>query len=264
MATPLDSVGGIFSGGMNSILQYWWIIAAVVVITVIGAVVWWVKKFKQKNSQWTHKLIVQFEQANGDIDEKEGIINMRRWKHKDEKTAPLFELQTPLIGSRIFVELEKYSGKTTYKVVLGNDGRLYIPKSLRMSKDKSALEVSVKHAGIDRARQQYNLRFEQMNATPSKIDALTLLKYGLYATALIVFLVLGIVGIKAWGDRASYDAAAANAELQSWEKIKDVMISMDSVANTQALMIPDLKKLYGDNLQSAIRNQKKELNNSNG
>jgi len=36
----------------------------------------------------------------------------------------------------------------------------------------------------------------------------------------------------------------------------DVMITVESVLNTQALIIPDLKDKYGNNLQSAIKNAK--------
>ncbi len=262
MAKIIDSATGILSGGLAGVLKYWWVMAIVAGLGIVGTVLWWLTKLKKKNTQWTHKLNVKIELANGEIDPKEKVFKMRRWKHKDENTPPLFELDKPLIGSRIFVELEEYSGPTTYTVVLGRDGRLYIPTKIVMSKDKNALEVSVKHAGIDRARQQYNTRFEQMNATPSKIDALTLMKYGLYATAIIVILVLGITGIKAWGERASYDASAAQAEVRSWEMMEEVMQSIQSVLNTQALMIPDLKEMYGYNLQSAIRSEKERLNQS--
>lgn len=249
----------IFAGGISA---YLWIVMIVVVLGIVAAVIWWVTKFKKKNSQWTHNLNVRIELPNGEIEEKAIIYKMRRWKHKDQKTPPLFELEKPLLGSRIFVELEKYIGTTTYEVVLGNDGRLYLPTITRMCKDKNALEVSVKHAGIDRARQQYSDRFEQMNATPSRIDALTLLKYGLYATAIIVILILGITGIKAWGERASYDAAAAEAEVESWRTMEEVMTSVESVLNTQALLIPDIRELYGKNLQSSIESAKQKLNQS--
>lgn len=262
MVTLVDSASNLFSSGLGGILKYWWIVLALAVIVIIGVILWLISKYKQKNGQWTHKLNVKIELPNGEIDSKVTVINMRRWKHKDENTPPLFELEKPLIGSRIFTELEKYSGTTAYEVVLGNDGRLYIPTKILMSKDKNALEVSVKHAGIDRARQQYNNRFEQMNATPSKIDTLTLMKYGLYASAIIVVLILGITGLKAWGERASYDASAAQAELQSWEMMEEVFISIESVLNTQALMIPDLKRLYGNNLQGAIKNQKENMDES--
>lgn len=262
MVTPVESAGGLLASGLGGILKYWWIILAISVIIIIGAIAWWIKKYKQKNGQWTHKLYVDIELPNGEIDKKEIVFNMRRWKHKDEKTAPLFELEKPLIGSRIFVELEKYSSTTSYRVVLGNDGRLYIPTKTMMCRDKNALEVSVKHAGIDRARQQYNNRFEQMNATPSKIDALTLMKYGLYSIAIILVFVLGLTALKEWGNKASYDASAAQAEVRSWEVMEEVMTSAESLLNTQALLIPDLKKLYGNNLQGAINNQKSDLDDS--
>lgn len=262
MVNPIGSAANIFSSGMNGILKYWWVIVIICVLGIIAAVLWWLGKFKKKNSQWTHKLNVMIEQPNGEIDPKLKVFNMRRWKHKDEKTPPLFELQKPLAGSRIFVELEEYSGPTAYTIVFGKDGRIYLPTKTVLSKDKNALEVSVKHAGIDRARQQYNNKFEQMNATATKIDALTLMKYGLMATAMIVILVLGITGIKAWGERASYDASAANAQVRSWEVMEEVMTSVESWANTQALMLPDLKELYGNNLQGAIKIQMEKLNQS--
>lgn len=257
-----DPAKDMFSGGISGILQYWWVIAIILSLGIIGAIVWFFSKWKKKHGQWTHKLNVKFELPNGEIDPKEKIINMRRWKHKDTKTAPLFELETPLIGSRIFVELEKYSSQTSYDVILGNDGRLYIPTKVIMCRDKNALEVSVKHAGIDRARQQYNNWFEQMNATPKKIDILTLMKYGIYATIIIVIMILGMTGIKSWGERAEYDAASAQAEVAGWDAMGEAMESVESALNTVTLILPDLKRLYGNNIQGAIRGQKEQLNQS--
>ena len=246
---------GVLTGGLGW-LRYWWVVAILALLGCVAAGLWWFSKYRQKNSQWTHKLIVRIELPNGDIDTKETIIRMRRWKHKDETTAPLFELEKPLLGSRIFVELEEYSDPTSYTIVLGKDGRIYLPVRTVMSKDKKALEVSVKHAAIDRARQNYNNRFEEMNATPSKIDMLTLMKYGIYVTALIVLLILGITGLKTWGERASFDAQKEQLELQTWEQMGDVMETVESVLNAQALIIPDLKDKYGNNLQGAIQNAK--------
>lgn len=249
---------GVLSGGLGW-LKYWWIVAIIAVLIGIGATLWWFSKYREKNSQWTHKLNVKIELPNGELDENINVIRMRRWKHKDETTAPLFELEKPLIGSRIFVELEKYTSTTSYEVVLGNDGRLYIPTKTLLKRDKNALEVSMKHAAIDRARQDYNNDFEKMNATPNKIDVLTLMKYGIYVTALIVFLILGITGLKEWGEQASFDAEKERLELQTWEEMGKVMETVESVLNTQALIIPDLKAKYGNNLQSAIKNAKEGI-----
>lgn len=261
MAGSFDPAIDVLSGGASS---YLWLIITVVVLLIVGVTIWWITKFKKKNSQWTHTLNVKIELPNGEIDPKIIVHKMRRWKHKDEKTAPLFELEKPLIGSRIFVELEKYIGTTTYEIVLGNDGRLYLPTKTMMCKDKDALEVSVKHAGIDRARQEYSTKFEQMNATPKKIDALALIKFGLIGAAIIVFLILGLQGIKSWGERASYDAAAAQAEVASWESMKETMVAVNSALNAVTLILPDLKDMYGNNIQGAIRGRKEALNQSNG
>ena len=262
MANSLAPATDILSGSIGTLLKFWWVLAAFAVVAIIGSIVWWTKKYKQKNGQWTHKLHIKFEQPNGDIDPKETIINMRRWKHKEVKTAPLFELENPLIGSRIFIELEKYSSKTAYEVILGNDGRLYIPTIIKMCRDANALLVSVKHAGVDRARQEYNNDFEKQNATPTKIDALTLMKYGLYLTILIVVLVLGITGLKSWGERASYDATAAQAEVASWESMGETMDAVNSALNTVTLILPDLKNMYGNNIQGTIKGRKEDLNQS--
>lgn len=251
----LDPAIGLLSGGLG-ILKYWWVVAILAVLAIIGFCAWYFKLWRKKEEQWTHKLNVTIELANGELDSRVLVHNMRRWKHKDENTPPLFELERPLIGSRIFVELEKYSGATSYDVVLGNDGRIYIPTKTIMCRDKNAKEVSVKHAGIDRARQHYTNRFEQMNATPSKIDGLTLLKYGLWGLIIIATMVVCITGLKEWGENAGFDAQEQQLKLQTWEQMNDVMITVESVLNTQALIIPDLKDKYGNNLQAAIKNSK--------
>lgn len=247
----------IFASGISG---YIWILIILVVLGIVGVVVWWATVYKKKDKQWTHALNVKIELADGTISPFPIVHKMRRWKHKDATTAPLFELEKPLLGSRIFVELEQYFDGTSYEIVLGNDGRIYVPTTTIMLRDKNALQVSVKHAAIDRARQSYSERFEEMNATPKKIDALTLLKYGLIGLVIIVFMVLGLTAIKSWGERASYAAASAEAEVRAWETMDKVMTSVESVVNTQALMIPGLKQTYGNNLQGAIKNAKDQLN----
>lgn len=251
----LDPAIGVLSGGLG-ILKYWWVIAIFGVLIAIGLGLWFFSKWRQKNSQWTHTLITLIELPNGELDSKELVIRMRRWKHKDEETAPLFELEKPLLGSRIFVELEEYVGPTSYKIVLGKDGRIYLPTKTTINRDKKALEVSVKHAGIDRARQDYNNQFEKMNATPSKIDGLTLMKYGLWGMTIVAVMILGITGLKTWGERAGFETQKEQVELQTWQQMAEVMETVESVLNTQALIIPDLKDVYGNNLQAAIKNSK--------
>lgn len=253
----LDPAIDLLSGGLG-ILKYWWVAAIIVFLLIGGFCAWYFKLWRKKDDQWTHTLNVMIESSSGEIEPKTVVHKMRRWKHKDENTPPLFELEHPLIGSRIFVELEKYSGKTSYDVILGNDGRLYIPTKTIMCRDKNALEVSAKHAGIDRARQSYTNNFEKMNESPSKIDGLTLLKYGLWGLIIIVSMVVAITGLKAWGENAGFNAQEQQLKLQVLEEMGKVMETVESVLNTQALIIPDLKDKYGNNLQSAIQSAKEE------
>lgn len=251
----LDPAIGLLSGGLG-LLKYWWVAAIIVFLLIGGFCAWYFKLWGKKSSQWTHTLNVTIELSNGDLDPNVVVHKMRRWKHKDENTPPLFELENPLIGSRIFVELEKYSGKTSYDIVLGSDGRIYVPTRTIMCRDKNALEVSVKHAGIDRARQSYTNDFEKMNETPSKIDGLTLLKYGLWGLIVIVSMVVAITGLKEWGANAGFDAQEQQYKLETAKQMGEVMLIVESILNTQALIIPDLKDKYGNNLQAAIKNAK--------
>lgn len=263
MAGSFDPAVSMFSGGIAGLLKYWWVGAIVLVLGIIAGIVWYIGVWKKKNGQWTHKLTVKFETPAGDINDNETtVIKMRRWKHKDENTPPLFELEKPLLGSRIFVELEKYSARTAYEIVLGNDGRIYIPTKTIMCRDKNALQVSVKHAGIDRSRQGYANRFEQQNATPKKIDGLTLLKYGFMITVTICLMIVMITGLKEWSNQAQYKSAAAQAETASWEAMDETMDAVNSALNAVTLILPDLKGLYGNNIQGAIKGQKEKLNQS--
>ncbi len=258
-----DPAVGMFAGGIAGLLKYWWVVAILIFGGIIAGVVWYIGVWKKKNGQWTHKLTVNFETPSGDINKHETtIIKMRRWKHKEENTAPLFELEKPLTGSRIFVELEKYSARTSYEIVLGNDGRIYLPTKTIMLRDKNALQVSVKHAGIDRSRQGYTNRFEQQNATPKKIDGLTLLKYGFMITVTICLMIVMITGLKEWSSQAQYKSSAAQAETASWEAMDETMDAVNSALNAVALILPDLKGLYGNNIQGAIKGRKEELNQS--
>lgn len=259
MPTPVDTTVGMFSGGFSSILSYWWIFALFFVLAIIGAVAYFLHQFKIKKTQWTHKLRVLSELPDGTISDKEQLFNMRRWRHKTARTPPLFELEKPILGSRIWVELEGYSGPTEYKIVIGKDGRIYLPKYSKMTKDKNALEVSVKHAGIDRTRNDYNNQFEAMHATPKKLDAIELLKRATYALAIIAVMVVAIVGIQSWAEQAQYKSQSAQAELAVWEKMDEVMETVQATANTNAIIIADLKEYRGNNIQAIIQESLKKL-----
>ena len=111
MVTPLDSATDLLSSGLSGILKYWWIVAILVVLAIVAAIVWWIGKFKGKNGQWTHKLNVMIELPNGELDPKLMVFNMRRWKHKDENTPPLFELEKPLIGLQVLLEHPQFNLK---------------------------------------------------------------------------------------------------------------------------------------------------------
>ena len=229
-----------------------WLLPLVAIVTAvcIGLLV---KKYNSKRYQWTHTLEVRRVLADGVTITEDPIIHkMRRFDVMNG--AEVFELEKALLGTYLFPELDKYSGQNKFSIILDNNNRIYTSNKMTWEKEKGSINVSAKHSEIDLARKRLKEDFQNINKVSKRVEWAEIAKWAAIFTALVVFMVLGIVGLTKWGE--SYDARAdmARADIEMSANILKSQEIMAATVNTQKLEIAVmLKELYGtENLQSVI------------
>jgi len=225
-------------------------LVAIVVAVAIGLLV---KKYNSKKFQWTHTLKVRRVMEDGvTITSEPTIHRMRRFQLING--AEVFELEKALLGSYLFPELDKYSGDNEFSIILDNNNRIYTANRLTWIKNSGSMDVSAKHSEIDLARKRLKEDFQNINKVSKRIEWAEIAKWAVIFMALIVFLVLGIVGMAKWGEAQEAKATVAQADVAISDNMVKVMETMRATVNTQQMQItPMLKKLYGtENLQGVI------------
>ena len=249
------AVGGAITTFAPKASFFKYAIWAIPIVIILGVflVAFLLKKYNAKRFQWTHTLKVRRVLADGvTISENAVIHKMRRFNVMNG--AEVFELENALLGIYLFPELDKYSGQNEFSIILDRNNRIYTAEKMTWSKDKGSINVSAKHSEIDLARKRLKEDFQNINKVSKRIEWAEIAKYAVLFTALIVFLVLGIVGISKWGEAQTDKSIQAQAEVVMSENMARVMETLRATVNTQQLQItPMLKKLYGtENIQGII------------
>lgn len=249
VASPALSV---FSPNMAVLKYAIWLLPLVAIVTAI-CIGLLVKRYNAKKFQWTHTLKVRRTLPDGvTLSDEEVVHRMRRFDVMNG--AEVFELENAVLGIYLFPELDKYSGKNEFSIILDNNNRIYTSDKITWSKDIGSINVSAKHSEIDLARKRLKEDFQNINKVSKRVEWAEIAKWAAIFTALVVFMVLGIVGLTKWGE--SYDARAdmARADIEMSANILKSQEIMAATVNTQKLEIAVmLKELYGtENLQSVI------------
>lgn len=252
IGSEIGAATSIFSNNLHLLKYMIWALPLVAIITAvcIGLLV---KRYNAKKFQWTHTLEVRRVLDDGiTISSDPYIHKMRRFNVMNG--AEVFELEYALLGNYLFPELDKYSGQNKFSIILDNNNRIYTADQFKWEKDSGSINVSAKHSEIDLARKRLKEDFQNINKVSNRVEWAEIAKWAVIFTALIVFLVLGIVGISKWGESKSAEADKAQAEVALSANMVTVMETMRATVNTQKLEIAVmLKELYGtENLQSII------------
>jgi len=236
-----------------------WLVPLAIIVGVILVTVF-LKKYNSKRLQWTHTLKVRRVLADGiTITENAVIHRMRRFSVMNG--AEVFELENALLGTYLFPELDKYSGLNEFSIILDRNNRIYTADNMTWSKDKGSINVAAKHSEIDLARKRLKEDFQNINKVSKRIEWAEIAKYAVIFMALIIFMVLGIVGLTKWGEAKDADALMAQADVAMSANMVEVMDTMQSTVNTQKLEIAVmLKKVLGTESLQGIINENLTVN----
>lgn len=247
----LAPAGDVMVSGIAKLASYAsWLIPLVIVIA-LGFIFWWVSKIKDKKKQWTHNLKVRRVLQDGRVTD---VLIHKMRRSPLEKRANLFELEKPLLGCYLIPELEEYSGLNEFSIILDKNNRIFLDKGTFFNPDKGYSQISARHAEIDIQLSRTKEKFQNINQINKRLEWSQIAKYGFGVIGVIAIMIIGIVAVQAWGEAQVSKAQQAQAEAQMMANLASVMESNEAVVNTQLLILPKLKDLYGtQNIQSAIK-----------
>ena len=248
----LAPAGELFSIGLGSIAQYAWVLYIFVGLGVFIFMGFMVKIFIDKKRQWTHVLKVRRVLQGNLLSNEIETIKMRRFPLI--KRAEVFELENPLLGGYLMPELDQYSGKNEYSIILDLNNRIWTNKGEYFVADKSSINVSAKHSEIDIARADLRADYQNINKTVKRVEWSQIAKYAMMGVLIIAVMIVSIKGIGAWGEAQDAKATSDQAQAAAMASLADAMKTSEATMNTQVLILDLLKNQYGtNNLQPIIR-----------
>jgi len=250
----LAPVGDVFGTGLSSIASYAWVLYIFVGLAVFGLGFWIIKMLSDKKKQWTHRLRVRRVLAGNLLSNEVEIIKMRRFPLI--KRAEVFELEKPLLGGYLMPELDQYSGKNEYSIILDLNNRIWTNMGEHFDKDKSSINVSAKHSEIDIARADLRADFQNINKTIKRVEWSQIAKFAMVGLLIIAVMIVSIKGIGAWGDAQVSHAQSDQAQAAAMASLAEAMKTSEATMNTQVLILDLLKNGYGTNhLRPIIRSK---------
>ena len=241
---------GIFSGlsdvvgaGLGAVSKYGWIAIVLIGIAGIVGLLYFLSVARKKKHQWTHKIKIQRLLQDGTLT-KEIVHKARRFPL--EQGVEMFEVDKPILGSYLIPQPGEYTGINEFSIILDSYNRIYLNKGSKFNKDKQSVEVSCVHAGIDVEMANMKDKWQQAHKVDKRITTAELIKAGLKALGIIALVIIGIVALQQWGDAQQFKAQSDQAEADAMKHIKEAVVTMEKVVNTQQLqIIPMLEALYG-------------------
>lgn len=252
IADVASPVGDMLSTGIGGMAKYAWVLYVFVGLGIFIFLLFLIKMFADKKKQWTHRLrvrrVLQGDMLSNDIE----IIKMRRFPLI--KRAEVFELEKPLLGGYLMPELDQYSGKNEYSIILDLNNRIWTNKGEFFNRDKSSINVSAKHAEIDISRADLRADYQNINKTINRVEWSQIAKFAMMGLLIIAVMIVSIKGIGAWSDAQGARVQSDQAQAAAMASLSDAMQTTEGTMNTQVLVLDLLRGLYGtNNIQSIVR-----------
>lgn len=261
--TSLLGEGGIISDGVKYIFSFGfipWVLIGFMIIAFIIGIIWWINVARKKKKQWTHKIRVRRLLQNGTLTE-EAIHKARRFPL--EKGVEVFEVDKPVLGSYLVPQPGEYTGINEFSIIIDAENRIYLNKGYEFNKEKESVKVSCVHAGIDVGMANMKDKWQQAHKVDKRITTAELIKAGLMVLGIVAVVILGIMGLKEWGQAQEWQSHSAQSRVEEAKHIADAVETIEKVVNTQQLqLVPMLKALYGtDNLAVEINKYREDVEN---
>jgi uncharacterized membrane protein len=244
------SLGGFKSGLAGATAYAWvlWIFVPLAIIVFVGAI--W-KALHDKKKQWTHKLRLRKVLVNGTLT-PELVIKMRRFPLIHNATV--FELEKPVLGGWLIPELDSYTGMNEFSIIINKNNRIFVSTGEFFIPEKSSVNISAKHAGIDLAFDGLKTDWQSINKGKKALEWSQIAKFAMIGLLIIASMVVMIKGIEQWGKNNEYSSNKAQAEAQAMEKLAEALKTSEATMNTQVLILDLFKEIYGTkNIQAIIR-----------
>ena len=243
-------------GGIGVIQQYGWVLWILVPIALMIFGGWMWKIVQDKKRQWTHTLKVRQVIGNNDLTDS-ATIRMRRYPLI--KTGEVFELENPLLGSYLISELDAYTGRNAYSIIIDKNGRIYTNKGEHFCPDSQSVNVSAKHSEIDITLGDFKRNYQEVHKTSKRVEWGKIAKAAMFGLLIIGVMVVGIKWIENAADNHEQDAKKAAAEAETYRQLNDVLETVQATVNTQLILVEEIKELKGtNNIQNIIRNNNDE------
>ena len=253
----LAPVGDMFGTGFSSFAQYAWVLYIFVALGVFVFAGFMIKILIDKKKQWTHRLKVRRVLQGNLLSNEIEIIKMRRFPLISR--AEVFELEKPLLGGYLMPELDQYSGKNEYSIILDLNNRIWTNKGEYFIQEKSSINVSAKHSEIDIARADLRADFQNINKITKRVEWSQIAKYAMVGIFIIAVMIVSIKGIGAWGDAQNAKAESDKAQAVAMQSLAEAMKTSEGTMNTQVIILDLLKGIYGtNNIQGVIRSATNE------
>jgi len=250
------ATGMIKDSTVGFVTNYGWVLWVLFGFAVVAGIIGIVVMIVSKKKQWTHELKIERVMPNGQMMEGHEIIKMRRYPLI--RTAEVFELETPLIGSYLIAELDRYTGKNQYSIILDANNRIYTPLERRFVPDKNSINVSARHSEVDISLGDFKQKYQEVHKTKKRVEWAEIAKYAAFTILIIAAMIVAIKGIEAWGNSQTDKANADQAFAAAMTELSEASENFEEYGNTQLLIIDELNELKGtSNLQSSIKELKK-------
>ena len=240
-----------YKSGFASLAGYAWILYTFVIIALIIFGVWMWKLMREKKKQWTHNLKVRRVLASGLLS-PEVKIRMKRFPLI--KNASIFQLENAFLGSFLIPELDSYTGTNEFSVIIDKNNRIYINTGEKFIPEKSSINISAKHAGIDLAFEDLKGDWQNVYKTDKRVEWTQIAKFMLWGLLIIGVMVVSIKGIGQWGENHKIDAQKAQAEAHAFENLAEALKTSQATMNGLIILADKIKEMEGsNNLQRIVR-----------
>lgn len=249
----MDIAVGTLTSGWGNLAQYGWLIGAVIGFVIIGSIIFLVAYSIKTRSKWN----IQIRLRQEDKTHKTIYLDPKIIKGKRVTLSNglrLIYLETPILGKKLFPNLNHYTRPGVYDIIVTADNRIFLIDGIEgINEDRKRLKVGVRYPGIDYSLDEVNRDHAALNKLDRRSDLLGIVKAASIAIIAIVLLVGVIVGGKYWLDAKEIDAAISQSELQLFDSMDKTQKTQLEQTNAMLLLTEKLKQILGtDNLRSNL------------